>query len=681
VWEMRKILILLILLTFSIFLNPQDLQHEVTVTLKLIQVTVTDKEGNPVTDLRKEDFILFDNNQERILTEFEKHNIHLPRGATTTAETKPLLEKRPLEPVQPILNRKFFLFFDFAWTDPQMVQKFRETALHFVDKSLLPTDEVSVLSFTGGRQLQVHFFQTTEHEKVRRFFGDLGLKETSRRAEDPEESYQRGLEAGDLPDSRPGAEMGLPFPDVAAGDPGAEVLLKSHHYLDNLTGLALALRYVPGQKHLMLISGGITPFIYEHPLLRFKAENLIQELNNSNVAVFSLRAAPMSMAPDFHTGAATLQKWATETGGKYFGNFFKADEHLEQIKILTSTYYVLGYSVSETWDGKYHKIKVKVSRPGCKVMAQKGYFNPKTFARYTDLEKEIHLIDLALAEMPLFQIPIRFQMTAQVCSFDNANNLLLAAHLPAEESAKISEGKAEIHSLIFDERDEIISHHRCEEDWPSLAGKEIYLLGSAGIPPGKYRCRIVIRDMETGKAAVAGFTTNVQSEEEKKFQIFPPLLLRQEKGAFYVRGMEATVRLTIPQSFEFADSHLIDTSSYIPFLGRTLAPETDLWASIRCSVPSGLDAGISLSAILFDKTMVEEIALPLEIIREKEEMGVKTFFVRVRIPNVEKDEYTLIFTAEHIASGNKTETACDYLISGEETSIGYKKFETIVRSR
>ncbi len=614
--------------------KAQELKHEVAVTLKLIQVYVTDKKGNPVTDLKKEDFILFDNNREQILTEFEKHNIHLPRGATTTAETKPLLEKRPLEPVQPILNRKFFLFFDFAWTDPQMIQKFRETALHFVDKSLLPTDEVSVLSSTGGRQLQVHFFQTTEHEKVRRFFDDLGLKETSRRAEDPEESYQRGLEAGDLPDSRPGAEMGL----------------------------ALALRYVPGQKHLMLISGGISPFIYELPLLRFKAENLIKELNNSNVAVFSLRAAPMSMAPDFHTGAATLQKWATETGGKYFGNFFKADEHLEQIKISTATYYVLGYSVNETWDGKYHKIKVKVSRPGCKVMAQKGYFNPKTFSRYTKLEKEIHLVDLALVERPLSQIPVRFQMTAQVCSFDNKNNLLLAAHLPAEESAKISEGKAEIHSLIFDARDEIISHHRCEEDWPSLAGKEIYLLGSAGLPPGKYRCRIVIRDMETGKAAVAGFTTNVQSEEEKKFQIFPPLLLMQEKGAFYVRGMEEAVRLTIPQSFEFADSYLIDTSSYIPFLGRTLAPETDLWASIRCSVPLGMDEEISLSAILFDKTMVEEIALPLEIIREKEGPGVKTFFVRFRIPDVEMDEYTLIFTVEHIVSGNRTETAQDFLI-------------------
>ncbi len=45
------------------------LQHQMTVTLKLIQVTVTDKKGNPITDLGKEDFIVSDNGEERKITE------------------------------------------------------------------------------------------------------------------------------------------------------------------------------------------------------------------------------------------------------------------------------------------------------------------------------------------------------------------------------------------------------------------------------------------------------------------------------------------------------------------------------------------------------------------------------------------------------------------------------------
>jgi hypothetical protein len=35
-----------------------QLQHEVKVTLKLVQVYVTDKKGNPVVDLTKDDFLV-----------------------------------------------------------------------------------------------------------------------------------------------------------------------------------------------------------------------------------------------------------------------------------------------------------------------------------------------------------------------------------------------------------------------------------------------------------------------------------------------------------------------------------------------------------------------------------------------------------------------------------------------
>ncbi|MFC2157048.1 VWA domain-containing protein [Acidobacteriota bacterium] len=651
--------VLFALLSFAV--PAQELLHEVTVTLKLIQVRITDKEGNPVTDLSKEDFRLFDNGREQTLTEFEKHNINLPSRATIPAKTNPRPTKTSHE-TETLLPRKFFLLFDFAWTDPQIVMKFRKAALGFIDKSLLPTDEVSVLSFAGVRQLQVHFFQTTEHENVRRYFGDLSLKDSTGRVEDLEESYERGLQEGGQPDSSHGGMPLIPFPYVTDIDLGVEFPIRARGYLDGLTGLALALRHIPGQKHLVLISGGISPSLYRDPMLRYKAENLIREMNNSNVTFFSLRAAPMSMAVDIHTGAATLEKWAVETGGQYFGNFFKADEHVERIKILTGTYYVLGYPVGETWDGKYHKIEVKVSRPGCKVQAQKGYFNPKSFSRYTNLEKEVHLVDLALAERPLSQIPVRFPMTAQVSSFDTQNNLFFAAYLPAEAAAKISGGKVEVFNLIFDNRDEIIDQKRSVEDWSSLDEGDVYIIGNASAPPGTYKCRIVIRDLETGKAGVAGYTTDVRSIRENEFHILPPLLLRQKKGAFYV-GMEEPTK----QSKQPQPSSLIDTTDYVPFLGRTLVSDSDVWASIRCTVPTGMDTEIGLSAILFDKTKFEEISMALTIIHEREEIGLKTYLVRLRIPDVEKDEYTLIFTAKHIASGMKAETASDFLIGKEET--------------
>jgi len=86
---MKKIIFLLIL--FSVFLSrsgvqgrntepPQEkgqetFQYEVTVTLKLIQVFVTDGKGNPVIDLAQADFILYDNGKLKKITEFEKHRL------------------------------------------------------------------------------------------------------------------------------------------------------------------------------------------------------------------------------------------------------------------------------------------------------------------------------------------------------------------------------------------------------------------------------------------------------------------------------------------------------------------------------------------------------------------------------------------------------------------------------
>lgn len=656
--------------------KQQELKHEVTVTLKLIQVYVTDKKGNPVTDLNKDDFKIYDKKKLKEITEFERYALIPQKDKTETQPPK--IINIPAEETTDIMNRKFFFFFDLANNNTKGFLKSQQAALHFIDTQLHPSDEVGVLSFSVLKGLVLHEYFTKDRQAIRNVVEQIEAEGRAGRADNFELLLWRELSGEKAVDvSSSGSPIWSAKQDPRLGRLEHKNIVR--RMILKITDLAKALCYIPGLKHILLFSSGIpysliyglstgksspVDLVLDRVLVN-KYEEMLKELSNANTTIFSLNTEMLATnmnVPANVKGELTLRRMSQYTGGKFLGNVQNYEELLDTVQTFTGSYYVLGYYVDESADGRYNSIEVSVTRPQCNVFAQKGYYNPKMFSRNTKLEKEIHLIDLALVERPLSQIPIRFQMTAQVCSFDNANNLLLAAHLPAEESAKISEGKAEIHSLIFDARNEIISHHRCEEDWPSLAGKEIYLLGSSGIPPGKYRCRIVIRDMETGKAAVAGFTTNVQSEEEKKFQTFPPLLLRQEKGAFYVRGMEAAARSTVPQSFEFADSHLIDTSSYIPFLGRTLAPETDLWASIRCSVPSGLDAGISLSAILFDKTKVEEIALPLEIIREKEEMGVKTFFVRLRIPDVEMDEYTLIFSVEHIVSGNRTETAQDFLI-------------------
>ena len=82
--------------------SPQQppLKYEVSVTLKLIQVYVTDKSGKPVRDLTKDEFKLTDNGKPVTLSAFEKHDLAAAptvrgRGAGPGADARYRSERSP----------------------------------------------------------------------------------------------------------------------------------------------------------------------------------------------------------------------------------------------------------------------------------------------------------------------------------------------------------------------------------------------------------------------------------------------------------------------------------------------------------------------------------------------------------------------------------------------------------
>jgi VWFA-related protein len=143
--------------TFSILLmkpisaqegkDKNAIQHEVTVTVKLIQVYVIDKKGNPVIDLGKDDFVVYEDGKKQLLTEFEKHILLLP-SLKEEVQPKKIAESKIPAPRE-LMSRKFFLLFDFAYNNARGILRARKAALHFLDTKLQPTDEVAVLSYSA----------------------------------------------------------------------------------------------------------------------------------------------------------------------------------------------------------------------------------------------------------------------------------------------------------------------------------------------------------------------------------------------------------------------------------------------------------------------------------------------------------------------------------------------------
>ena len=165
-----------------------QLQHEVSVTRKLIHVIVTDRDGKPVTDLRKDEFVLFDNGKQMTLSEFESHKLSLPGEEQKPVAPAPA-EKAPAaapvavpapapersSPAAPLMSRTFFFLFDLVFADAGGMKQAREAALRYLETKLEAHDQIAVLSFTGGRSLNVHHSPNHDQIAARQAVDSIGL--------------------------------------------------------------------------------------------------------------------------------------------------------------------------------------------------------------------------------------------------------------------------------------------------------------------------------------------------------------------------------------------------------------------------------------------------------------------------------------------------------------------------
>jgi VWFA-related protein len=504
-----------------------------------------DKKGNPVPDLRKEDFVIQDNGRVQVISEFERHSLSLPSQSALAAPVS--LEPTPLEPPRGLLSRKFIFLFDFAHNNPKGIVKAKEAALHFIDTQLLPTDEVGVMSYSGLGGLQLWEYLTADHTKAREVVEAFGLKKLAGRVDNLQEKYYAAVTGQNPADASDwgratlkGREKSLPDmgakPDLEQR-PGMRPLVFSEKgelqaltFAERLKDLALALRYEPGQKSIIFLSSGVpysliygiqAPFgdvrfgSFGESLLKQRYEDMLKELAASNCIIYALDTEEIgaSLKKDVRTmGVFTLQKIAGATGGKYYGNINHYEKHIAKIQSLTGCFYVLGYSIDEKWDGAFHSIKVAVNRPECEVHAQKGYFSPKPFREYSELEKMLHLVDLALNDDPAFQAPLRFPVAAVPCPAGEGSNLCLSSRLPLEEIRDVLQGRVEIVSVVFDEKRNAVELRREVKTAAEIDRDDAVRHAHFQMSPGRYECRVIIRNLETGRGAVGGTSVVIEKE-------------------------------------------------------------------------------------------------------------------------------------------------------------------------
>jgi VWFA-related protein len=693
----------------------KPLQYEVSVVLKLIHVYVTDKKGNPVPDLAVGDFTITDNGKPVSVTDFEKRILNAAAAPPQAAEPA----ESPREAIAPALsvgrdmNRKFFLYIDFAYNNARGVTKAKKAALHFLDTDVAPEDEVALLSYSVIKGMVVHEYLTTDHSKIRKALETVGQKDIVGRAEEVEEQYWQQATEGlrDLENSRGAALQGSKQQEVVETNIRRwESKQIAQTFLLRMTALAKALRIVTGQKQFIFFSSGIpgsllygnqagTPSEYNKnkptnqgylfetgdAVLRSQTEEMNKEFGASGCAfyIFDTRESAMktsmferdsqtletgnrsNISPtsdleansmyksDKITGLTPLNQLANKTGGRYFSNMDTYEKNLDLVQAMTGTYYVLGYPVTEQWDGKFHEVRVEVKRKGCEVRAQAGYFNPKPYSEYTNLEKQLHLFDLALNERAFARMPVAVPMMALSSATEGTSRLAVLAVIPGEITARFLGKRVEFVAIFFDEKGEISDVVREEADPAPIRGHSTAFSAGTTLRPGDYACRLVIRDMDTGLSAVASAKATLGKPLVTGLQLGTPLMLEARAGCLFLSAGAKKSK----DVFSLAAMYPYDRTRFSPVLSELPANTASIQTIIPCSVDGGGQPELALSANLVNSESGERI--PVSILRmDRTQNGpLEILTVEIFTAEIAPGTYYLHFYAQDRASGSLGHTS------------------------
>ncbi len=488
--------------------NELKLHEEVHVIVKLTEVFVMDKKGEPVKDLSSSDFTILKDGRIEPIAYFERKGI-----AFNIEENAEITEEKDAMDIE---GRKFFFIFDFGHNTPKSVELSKKTSLYLLSQLQL-IDRISIISYSQSKGLTMHEYLTNDHEKIRKIIEGFGKKEIVGRAEIMdkylEELWEEEIPLG--PCIQKAGRTGQ-IPPFEKANARAQLL----HFCSLLKKLALSLRYIQGYKHVILFSVGpyqdiiygqgfsnidlgFVPIRYSREFygdfsIIQEYESMAKEFASSNCLIYSVNTEGLPEGKALSLGIAqkgehSLVRLSQITGGKYYPNSEDLRPAVEDIAKRTSFYYVLGIPVKEEMDGKFHKIEVKVKRKGVKVHAPLGYYNPKPFKEYSDFEKFLHLVDSAFSEKPLFGEVKEFPINLNPLEREKRTYEIFF-EIPKDDF----QGEGEIVLIFFNSAKEIIKIRRERFHLKSEADRLLYKR-VIEFPSNTSELRVVIRNISTGR--------------------------------------------------------------------------------------------------------------------------------------------------------------------------------------
>jgi VWFA-related protein len=496
-----------------------------------VDVTVKDKSGDVIENLKQTDFSVFEDGKPQKISVFELQKLSLepapPPEAPSLEDQKELPEDPKTTISVPASNaptkvqyhdkRLLVLFLDFSNMAISDQLRAQDSALKFLDKQMTASDMVAVLLFTTTVQVKTDF--TADRDRLKTVIENLPI--------------------GDMADLAAMADTG----DDDSEDTGAAFVADETEFNIFNTDRKLAaiedavkkLAKLPEKKVLVYITGGISRTGVDN---QAQLEASINAAVKANVSIFPIDARGLmgdppggaassasSRGTGIYTGSQynsqraginnsqeTLVTLAADTGGKAFLDSNDLSLGIVQAQQEFRSYYILGYyTTNPALDGKYRKITVKLNNnTTAKIEARPGYYADKVWGKFTSADKEMKLQEALSAADPVTEIPLALEIDYFRIS-PTAYFVPISVKVPGSliglKGLK-NGGETEFDFIgnVLNERKAQVGYvrdnikvHLDAASKESLASRSFHYDAGFTLAPGRYRLRFLVRENQSGK--------------------------------------------------------------------------------------------------------------------------------------------------------------------------------------
>jgi VWFA-related protein len=362
-----------------------------------VDAIVTDKQGNPVADLKQTDFEVLEDGKPQTIEQFRFIRVD---GSAPREVQSPIRTRADEERAAANDDARIFVFFlDDYHVRLGNSMAARKPLIEFIETSLGPNDLVAVMYPLSPLDI---VSLTRDHESViraierfegRKFNYEPKFPQEQRYALYPAETVERIRRQVSL-----SAIEGLSVKLGALREGRKAVIVVSEGYTAVLPPqLRDPIAAMPGMGN----PNRRNPLAGENSVTEDRADFIgqldvqqeMQEVfnaaNRSNTALYTVDPRGLATgefdisenvgmqrsSTSLRQTQDTLRILADETDGRAFVNRNDFGKAMKQIVADSSAYYLLGYNSSQApQDGKFHEIKVRVKRSGAEVRARKGYW-------------------------------------------------------------------------------------------------------------------------------------------------------------------------------------------------------------------------------------------------------------------------------------------------------------------